>query len=266
MQIIFLMFMFILGACFGSFLCCLARRIKYRQTHKRPLGHRSVCPHCKYQLKWYDNIPIVSWLILHGKCRKCHHKIGILEIASEILTALAFLLLNFTIDVTTANAFEWAIFGTVMVFSIILIFLAIYDGAYGELPTPALLLSIVASVMILVVKEAKILSMHPFSAELIYRPIFAVLVLGGLYLAIYMFSKGKWVGDGDWLLGTAIGIALFDPWLALITLFLSNFLATIVMYPFTKTKKTKKVHFGPFLVAAFIITYVFSEFFLSFVI
>lgn len=266
MQIIFLMLMFILGACFGSFLCCSARRIKYRQTHKRPLGHRSVCPHCKYQLKWYDNIPIVSWLILHGKCRKCHHEIGILEIASEILTTLAFLLLSFTIDVATANVFEWAIFGAIIIFSMILIFLAIYDGAYGELPTLALFLAIIVAVIILAVKEAKILSMHPFSAELIYRPIFAVLVLGGLYLAIYIFSKGKWVGDGDWLLGTAIGIALFDPWLALITLFLSNFLATIVMYPLTKTKKTKKVHFGPFLVAAFIITYVFSEFFLSFVI
>ena len=266
MQIIFLMLMFILGACFGSFLCCSARRIKYRQTHKRPLGHRSVCPHCKYQLKWYDNIPIVSWFILHGKCRKCHHEIGILEIASEILTTLAFLLLSFTIDVATANVFEWAIFGAIIIFSMILIFLAIYDGAYGELPTLALFLAIIVAVIILAVKEAKILSMHPFSAELIYRPIFAVLVLGGLYLAIYIFSKGKWVGDGDWLLGTAIGIALFDPWLALITLFLSNFLATIVMYPLTKTKKTKKVHFGPFLVAAFIITYVFSEFFLSFVI
>lgn len=266
MQIIFIILMFILGACFGSFLCCSARRIKYRQTHKHPLGHRSVCPHCKYQLKWYDNIPIISWFVLHGRCRKCHRKIGILEIASEILTALTFLLLNFTIDVATANAFEWAIFGAIIIFSMILIFLAIYDGAYGELPTLALFLAIIVAVIILVVKEAKILSMHPFSAELIYRPIFAVLVLGGLYLAIYIFSKGKWVGDGDWLLGTAIGIALFDPWLALITLFLSNFFATIVMYPVTKTKKTKKVHFGPFLAAAFIITYVFSEFFLSFVI
>jgi prepilin signal peptidase PulO-like enzyme (type II secretory pathway) len=147
----------------------------------------------------------------------------------------------------------------------ILIFLAIYDGAYGELPTPALFAAIAVSVIVLVIKEAKILSIHPFSAELVYQPIFAVLILGGLYLALYIISKGKWVGDGDWLLGTAIGVALFESWLALITLFISNFLATIVMYPATKSKKTKKVHFGPFLVAAFIITYVFSDFFLSFV-
>ena len=265
MQISFSILMFILGACFGSFLCCTVRRIKYNQTHKHPLGHRSACPHCKYQLKWYDNIPIVSWLTLKGKCRKCHHKIGFLEIASEILTALTFLLLSFTIDVTVANSFEWFIFGAIVIFSIILIFLAIYDGAYGELPTPALLLAITVSIIVLIAKEAKILSMHPFSAELVYQPILAVLTLGGLYLAFYILSKGKWVGDGDWLLGTAIGMALFKPWLALIVLFISNFLATIIMYPTTKFKNSKKVYFGPFLVAAFIITYVFSDFFLSFV-
>ena len=107
--------------------------------------------------------------------------------------------------------------------------------------------------------------MHPFSAELVYRPLLSILILGGIYLALYLFSKGKWVGDGDWLLGTAIGIALFDPWLSLLVLFLSNFFATLVMYPITKTKKIKKVHFGPFLVIAFIIVYTFSGFFQSLV-
>ena len=257
--------MFVLGACFGSFLCCSVRRTKYKQTHKRSLGHRSVCPHCQYQLKWYDNIPIISWLALSGKCRKCHHKIGLLEIASEILTALAFLLLSLTIDIATASVIEWAIFIIVTILCIILVYLAIYDGAYGELPTSALILAIIIAIIVLIAEEVRILSIHPFSPELIYQPLLAVLILGGLYLALYLFSKGKWVGDGDWLLGTAIGITLFYPWLALITLFISNFLATIVMYPATKSKKTKKVHFGPFLVIAFVITYTFSDFFLSFV-
>ena len=258
--------MFVLGACFGSFLCCTARRTKYKQTHKHPLGRRSVCPHCKYQLKWYDNIPAISWLALGGRCRKCHHQIGLLEIASEILTALAFLLLSLTINIPTASIIEWVIFIAVTVLCLVLAFLAIYDGAYGELPTSVLITAIILAIIVLIAKEIQILSVHPFSPELIYQPLLAVLILGGLYLALYLFSKGKWVGDGDWLLGTAIGIALFSPWLALITLFISNSLATIVMYPTAKSKKTKKIHFGPFLVIAFVITYAFSDFFLSFVI
>ena len=266
MQIGFMILMFVLGACFGSFSCCIARRIKHKQSHKHPLGHRSVCLHCRYQLKWYDNIPIISWLALGGKCRKCHRQIGVLEIASEILTALAFLLLSLSIDISTASIIEWIVFIATIVFSIILAFLAIYDGAYGELPTSTLILAIILAIIVLIAKEIKIISMHPFSPELIYQPLLAVLILGGLYLALYLFSKGKWVGDGDWLLGTAIGTALFSPWLALITLFISNFFATIIMYPVTRFQRNQKVHFGPFLVIAFVITYAFSVFFLSFVI
>lgn len=263
MQIGFIILMFIVGACFGSFLCCAARRAKNKHSKKKPLGHRSVCLHCKYKLKWYDNIPIISWLTLKGKCRKCHHEIGYLEIISEVALAIVFLLLSTTINITTASAIEWSAFSAVLIFTLLLAYLAIYDGAFGELPTSILVASIFVAIIILIIKEIGFLSMHPFSAELVYQPLLSILILGGIYLALYLFSKGKWVGDGDWLLGTAIGIALFDPWLALLVLFTSNFFATLVMYPMTKAKKNKKIHFGPFLVIAFVIIYTFSGFFQS---
>ena len=86
--------MFILGACFGSFLCCQARRLRLKEGKKpksKKLPARSICLSCGYQLKWYDNLPIFSWLLLRGKCRKCRQKIGILEVLSELGLALAFL-------------------------------------------------------------------------------------------------------------------------------------------------------------------------------
>ena len=68
METVFLVGLFILGACFGSFLCCQARRLRIKDKHGKKsvkkLGSRSVCLHCKAKLKWYDNIPIISWLIL----------------------------------------------------------------------------------------------------------------------------------------------------------------------------------------------------------
>ncbi len=255
--------MFIIGACIGSFLCCQARRLKLGRKKSKALGPRSVCPKCKYKLKWYDNIPIISWFALKGKCRKCHRKIGLLEIVSELGVAIAFLLIGTTIKVTMTPFIGWLIFLSAIIFVTILAFLAIYDGAYGELPTPVLITAIVAAIVMLVIKEIKILSMHPFSAELIYQPLLSILILGGLYLMLYVYSKGKWVGDGDWILGTAIGIAIFDPWLALLILFASNFLATIIMYPSTKSKKSKKIHFGPFLITAFVLVYTFADFFSS---
>ena len=90
---------------------------------------------CHYQLKWYDNLPVISWLALRGKCRKCKTKIGIAELLSEISLALAFLLIGTTIDPSTAGPWQWALFIITLLFTLIVGFLAIYDGIYGELPT-----------------------------------------------------------------------------------------------------------------------------------
>lgn len=262
MEVAFLILLFILGACFGSFLCCQARRL-YHQTRRgnKTLGSRSVCLKCQYQLKWYDNIPVISWLFLRGKCRKCSRPIGLAEIFSELGLGLAWLALGNTIDISTVNPLIWAIFIATLVLTLPLTYLAIYDGLYGELPTKHLIISIILAIILLSLKHAAVLITSGFNSELIYQPLLSVLILGGLYLALYLVSKGKWVGDGDWLLAAAIGIALGNPWLALITLFIANLLACLYALP--NLKKTKKIYFGPFLVIAFIITLTFANFFQS---
>ena len=262
MQIGFLIILFIIGSCFGSFLCCQARRLHFKTTAKKgtkSLGSRSVCLHCRYQLAWYDNIPIISWLLLRGKCRKCHHKIGIAELVSELGVALAFLALGFTISITSADILMWLIFLSTLLLIAALGFLAIYDGLYGELPMRYLILAICLAAIVLILKESLILQSSPFSAECIYYPLLSVLILGGLYLILYTASHGAWVGDGDWLLATAIGLAIFHPWYALGILFLSNFLALIVMFPYVKKSHQHRIYFGPFLVIAFVIVLVLSN-------
>ena len=262
MQILFYILLFILGSCFGSFLCCQARRLHLKVAGKgKKLGARSVCLQCNYQLKWYDNIPVLSWLFLRGKCRKCGKKIGLAEFLSELGLGLAFLALGTTINPTAANILQWSIFMTTLILTISLGFLAIYDGIYGELPTTYLTISIICAIIVLCLKEWLILSDSSFTPEIIFKPLASVAILGGVYLILYLISKGKWVGDGDWILGTALGIALADPWLALIALFIANVLACLVMAPVIKHRKNKKIYFGPFMVAAFIVTLTFADFF-----
>lgn len=278
MLFLILIFSFIIGACFGSFLCCQARRLRLKEQKKKPLGSRSVCLYCRHQLKWHDNLPIISWLALKGKCRHCHKKIGFAEFISEIGTGIAFVMLTcYALSVGGAQIFlarTSYLIGAPLpliiatgialsVLALLFIFLAIYDGLYGELPTFYLILSIVCAVAFLILKDCLILSTSSFTSDFILKPLFAILILGGLYLVLYLISKGRWVGDGDWILGTAIAIALADPWLALIALFIANFTACVTMYPIVKSHKNHKIHFGPFLVAAFIITTSFSEFFLN---
>lgn len=264
---IFYILLFVLGACLGSFLCCQVRRYHLQSTTKKgtkkSLGARSVCLHCKTQLKWYDNLPIISWLLLRGKCRKCGKKIGLAELLSELGMALAFLALGTTINPASAAPLAWASFIVMIFFVLVLGFLAIYDGLYGQLPTSCLTISIICAIIILTLKEWAILSISPFTPDLIWKPLLSVLILGGLYLLLYLISRGKWVGDGDWILGTAIAIALFDPWLALITLFLANLLACFIMAPAFFSRKQHQIHFGPFMVVAFIIVYSFATFFQS---
>ena len=262
MQIGFLIILFIIGTCLGSFLCCQARRLKIKQTHKKPLGKRSVCLSCKYQLKWYDNLPIISWLFLKGKCRKCGKKIGIAEFISEVGLGLVFLALGTTIDINDSDSLTWLIFSFTLVFTVLIGFLAIYDGLYGELPTLYLFASIICAIVIVLLKTAVIFttsgSIQDSFIFLIF-PALSALLFGGLYLFLYLISKGKWVGDGDWLLATAIAFTLSHPWFALIALFLTNCFALIYALP--NLKKHSKIRLGPFMVAAFIVTTVFYTFF-----
>lgn len=246
--------MFVLGACIGSFLCCQVRRLHLKEK-KQKFGPRSICLHCKKQLKWYENIPIISWLALGGKCSKCKTKIGAAEIVSELLVAIAFLCVGTTIDIVSATAQNWVVFATTLLLVSSLCFLGIYDGIYGELPNFALVISIILAIAVFLSKN-----WLSFSWAAVLDALFAIAILGGIYLFLYLISKGKWVGDGDWILGVIIGLALGSPWLALITLFVSNITACFVMYPAVKSKKNKQIFFGPFLVMAFIIAVTFSGF------
>lgn len=266
MQAIFYTLVFIIGACLGSFLCCQVRRLRLKEEGKKSLGKRSVCPFCKHKLKWYENLPILSWLIQKGRCKKCRKKIGVAEILSEILTGLALLGITMSFFQTeqaffTTSVLTWIIFAVIILFVLTLIFIAIYDGLYGELPCLCLTFAAICAIIIVSIRLWNwSLGFTVFSWEPVFDILWAVLILGGTYLLLYLVSKGKWVGDGDWLLSTIIAAVLGTPWTALIALFIANFSASLIMYPIVRKKKNHTIYFGPFLVFAFILTLILSNY------
>ena len=258
---------FIIGACIGSFLCCQARRLRLKEKGKPSLGRRSVCLNCKHRLKWYENLPIISWLLQRGKCRKCGKKIGVAEFLSELLTGLTVLGIVHSFFYSHSNSLNydisaWLLIAVVLLLILSLIFLAIYDGLYGELPCLCLTFSGICAIIIVIIHLSSEFcgNLANFSWQPILDHLFAVLILGGIYLVLYLVSRGKWVGDGDWILGTIIALALGSPWLALIVLFIANFSACLVMYPKVRKLKNHTIYFGQFLVFAFILTLILSSY------
>ena len=248
MKIVFLVLAFVFGAAMGSFLCCQARRLHLMDTKHKKLGNRSVCLHCGKKLKWYHNIPIVSWCLQKGKCVYCHKKIGFPEILSELGSAIAITAVSFNFNFPATGVQDYILYIVTILFTLSLIFLAIYDGMYGELPTFALIISLILGLITMLVNLSP-----DFSGPHILDALGGVAILGGVYLLLYLFSRGKWVGNGDYILGTAIAAALSSTWFSLLILFISNLSATIIMYPFVIKNKNHKIYFGPFLVLAYVI-------------
>ena len=135
--------------------------------------------------------------------------------------------------------------------------LAIYDGMWGELPSVGLWL---AGGMAVAVVAVRWISDGAVTWESVASLLGAVAILGGTYLILYLVSRGKWVGNGDYILGTIIALVLGEAWLALVTLFIANALGCIVMWPTVKKRKSKKIYFGPFMVIAFVVVMIFSNY------
>lgn len=272
LECVILAMMFILGAVFGSFACCQAWRWHYKVHSKKDLGQWSVCLHCHKRIKWYDNIPIISWLVLRGKCRNCGKKIGIGDFLSEISMAIAFLMLSWAYllpmidnwNILVQNppflAAQLGIFVLILVMLVVLMVLAVYDARWGELPVVLLILAIVFGLAIFVLKMC-VVSMSD-DGDLgggILSAMIGVVILSGTCYLIYKASRERLMGAGDWLLALALALALEDWWLALWTIFLANLLGDIIALPGAIKSGNTKVHFGPFLVAAFVLVLVLGN-------
>jgi leader peptidase (prepilin peptidase)/N-methyltransferase len=88
-HIIYILFFFCLGACVGSFLNVVVWRLPRGESIISP---PSRCPYCEHPLAWYDNLPVIGWLKLRGRCRYCHNPISAQYPTIEFLTGLMFVL------------------------------------------------------------------------------------------------------------------------------------------------------------------------------
>jgi leader peptidase (prepilin peptidase)/N-methyltransferase len=111
-EFVFSVFAFVLGAVIGSFLNVCIYRLPLDLSVNKP--RRSFCPSCKQPIPWHQNLPLISWLVLRGRCANCGGKIAFRYFAVELLTALLFLAIWQTFPWQMAIAY-WVFISLVIV-------------------------------------------------------------------------------------------------------------------------------------------------------
>src|SRR5256714_2847010 len=123
-DLLFSVFAFVFGACVGSFLNVCIYRLPLNLSINQP--RRSFCPSCKRQISWHQNLPLVSWLVLHGRCANCGARIAFRYFAVELLTAVFFLIIW--------KAFPWPIAVAYWVFIALVITATFIDFEHFIIP------------------------------------------------------------------------------------------------------------------------------------
>ncbi len=217
----------IFGLIFGSFLNVCISRLPAGESIVRPRSH---CPRCGHPIRWYDNVPVLSYALLGGRCRDCRVRISALYPLVEILTA-GYLVLDYAVNGLSVEFVKAAVFGMLL---LVVIFTDLRDRSIPHVVTiPGIVLGLLLSLALPV--DARPMDwilrrweMSPAPGFLsLLGSVTGALVGGGLFYAIgevfYRVGgrKKEYLGFGDVMLMLMVGIFLGAP-LTLMTMLLGS--------------------------------------------
>lgn len=231
MSIILNIGIFIFGLIVGSFLNCIIYRMEQKKSF---LKGRSYCPNCKHTLSWKDLIPILSFMMLKGKCRYCGKRISIQYPIVELAAGLLFLLIS-SFGITISFLY-------LLIISSLLIIIFIYDLKHYIIPDSIIFSAIIITFLYYVLHKPGLWQ----NINQVYAAIGASL----FFLLIYLASRGKWLGFGDVKLAFFMGLFLGFPRI-IVALFFSYLIGAIIGIILILLKKKglkSEVPFGPFLI------------------
>jgi len=206
----YLFIFFILGLSLGSFVYCLVFRLHHGLNLWRP----SFCPHCQYSLSWYDNIPLLSFLFLRGRCRKCRAKIGVAHFLVELIFGLLFVAYFYF---SLVSAWSWWQLAVGFLALVLWLLVLLSDYYFLEIYLPPL---IIGAAVILILQL--LAGVSPWSLLL------SVFIGAGFFALQYLLTRGRGIGSGDIWLGGLMGL-VFPSWpLLLVAIFVSYIIGTMV--------------------------------------
>ena len=239
-------FIFIFGLAIGSFLNVLIFRLP---ANKSILGF-SKCRKCQKRIVWYDNIPILSFLILKGHCRGCKAKISFQYPLVELLTGFLFLISFF---VYQENPF----FLIYILFLIsLLVAIAFIDLKHFVILDNLILAGFLISLFYFLLTTFYLL---PVDCHIIScgfkNSIFGLSFFAGVYLFLFLISKGKWLGFGDVKMALWLGFVfgLKNSVDIFYLTFLIGFIFAIILLAFKKADLKTEIPLGTIMAGASIL-------------
>ena len=266
LQVIIGLLFSLMGLFLGSFSNVLVYRLSEHKSLFKP--SRSFCPTCGNEIKRYDNIPILSYIILKGKCRNCKEKISIrypLIEAAGLVIGISFFLLNYwnpglthpgtDVPMGFVCFFNWH---TIIYFlmAIILLNIALIDYKTYEIPyelsVPLMLLAIGKYVGdAIIAQDYLLVNILGFVGPLV--------LFGLIYLIPYLIKKIEVIGLGDVILYSFIGLAL-GGWNIILIVLISTLVCSIVeLIKIKVTGNKTTIAFGPYIAIATVICMVFGD-------
>ena len=229
----------LLGLLIGSFISAFTYRYP---RGKNFFSGRSRCDSCNAEISWYDNIPLLSYLLLKGKCRNCKREISIRYPIIELGTAATFVI---------AFLFLPNFLFFLFIFSL-LICVFVIDVEHQIIPDSLVFILIFLGVLYLAV----------FAPNEGYTRLGTSFLIASFFLIIHLVTRGHGMGLGD------VKFALFPPLLLgwplsfvwLFGSFLIGAITGIILIFLGKASFGKKIAFGPFLVISLYITLIFGNY------
>jgi leader peptidase (prepilin peptidase)/N-methyltransferase len=244
---------FAFGLLIGSFLNVVILRIN---TGRSVVHGSSKCARCNRALRWYELVPVFSFLGLRGRCRTCRVDISFQYPLVELITAIVFVILYSKILVLGAFTLTaWVAFIFALIVSALLVVITVYDLRHKIIPDHVVYPFIVLAVLSI---GWKALLVPAFSVS---TALFQGVVVALPFFLLWYFSKGRLMGFGDvklalgigWLTGLAVGISV------VVLSFWIGGIVGLFLIGLTKRYGMKsEVPFGPFLIVALFIVLVWG--------
>ena len=231
-------FIFLLGACFGSFLNVCIYRLPRELSLAFPASH---CPQCKHPIQWYDNIPFISFCLLAGKCRYCSVRISFRYFLVELISAITLLGLFYHFDGSTF----WVVYSLLFYLLIVVSFV---DLEFQIIPDEISLSGIVVGIAL----SGMFPHLHNQASAFggIKSSLIGTFVGGLMIYLIGVFGnivfKKESMGGGDVKLLAMIGAFLGAKY-AVLTFFIAPFFGSVIGIVAKLKYKQDIIPYGPFL-------------------